>query len=168
MSVSSTFALPGQPDAGTNTYVPLAGDGYTAPHSLFAVNVTLAMDASGGVANIRITRDPRWEHLVPVIGALNTNTTQDEMQMDITTALAAGGPIFLVGGLAQQRPDGTQARVWTPPPIINPLSFQVVAANVDTFQLSMSMVVYNFRVDASRKIPLPILLASVPTGGNLQ
>lgn len=165
MAVTEIIALGDQPVTGEIRYVPLAGDGYTAPHSMYIANIDLAQDASGGVIAIRVTRDPRWEHLVGVMAFTNTNTTAAKSQFDITND--ASGPFFIVAGTPVTLPGGTQSGVWVPPPIINPQSFNIRAANVDTFTLTYAALIYNFRIDASKRIPLSVLLASVPTGGSL-
>ncbi len=167
MAVTESVTLGDQPSAGTIVYQPLAGDGWSSPHSMYVLNIPIAQDASGGVIAIRVSRDPRWEHLAGVMGFLNTNTTAAAVQFDITSQDAVG-PFFMVGAVPGLLPGGTQAGVWVPPPIINPQTMNVRAANVDTFTLTMTGLIYNFRHSASLRVPLAVLLASIPTGGSFQ
>lgn len=165
MTVNVDLVLPAQPVSGSTIYIPLAGNGYTSPHSAFAVSAVVTMDASGGVAALRLARDERWEHLVVLMAALVSNTTVAPIQFDITSTSTAVS--FVTSKIPTLLPGGTQAAIFTPPPIINPITMNIRAANVDSFTLTASFMVYNFKIDASKQIPLDVLLASVPTGGSL-
>ncbi len=46
MSVSGTVTLPAQPTVGETALIPLGGNGKEAPHSIWAVRVELASDAT--------------------------------------------------------------------------------------------------------------------------
>ncbi len=49
MAVSTTFTPPAQPTAGNLTYVPLGGDGFSAPLAAYAVQDFQDIgDATGG------------------------------------------------------------------------------------------------------------------------
>ncbi len=57
--------LPAQPAVGQVQYVPLGGDGFRAPFAAYAISShTVAGDAGGGFAQLRISMDPRFCSLV--------------------------------------------------------------------------------------------------------
>ncbi len=164
MAVSLAVNLTDQPPDGKIEYLPLGGDGYTSPHSLYSVDVSLSQDVSGGVAAIVISRDERFEHLITLMGSFNSNTSAVATQFDVTAG-ESSGPFFISNALPVLTPGGTQTALWTPPPIINPITMALRVANVDGFAFTLTMLVFNFRIDASKRIPLPVLLSSLPSAG---
>ncbi len=179
MSVSSLVTLPAQPGSGTTTERPLGGDGWTAPHSVHAVDVELESDASLGTSTIRVHTDPRWSC---VISYMLTRLQAPTADMPIAQTIVMGK----FSGFAQvtnvidvsAAPIGISGGVlWTPPPFISSTSDPVSAAvpmygeslmnNIDTETHTLHMRVYNFHKDAERRVPLSVLLASLPRGSNL-
>lgn len=66
MSVAVSFSLPDQPPAGgTTTYIPMGGDGRTAPFAAYAVRQAVATgDASSDSLSMTISMDPQFSSLV--------------------------------------------------------------------------------------------------------
>ncbi len=170
MAVTVDVDLQEQPASGLIQIVPLAGNGYTAPKSMYLVDVNLTQDGSGGVAAIRVTRDDRFEHIVAIMAGNNTNTSVVAIQFDIqlvrTDNPGPGGPSFSISKIPSLSPGVKQLSVFIPPPLINPVTFNCRCTNVDTFTLTTTMVIYNFNIDASKITPLSVLLASIPSGGS--
>jgi len=142
-------------------YVPLGGDGYTAPFAAYTVDLMEDVgDGSGGTATLTVTMDPRFCALVQYA------------TWDIAQATPAAAEFRVrLGALQQKVPiqtdQGTQAnisatvsssrevtRVWEPVPVVlpggeGPAPFlEGKWANVDTdvYRLSIQIFLFNIRV----------------------
>lgn len=166
MAINVDVDLQDQPASGLIQIVPLAGNGYTAPKSMYLVDVDLTQDASGGVAAIRVTRDDRFEHICAVMSADNNNSSAVAIQFDIQLVRAPAGPSYNVSKIPSLSPGVKNLAMFIPPPLINPVTFNVRCTNVDTFVLRATMVIYNFNINASKVTPLSVLLASMPAAGS--
>lgn len=159
MAVTTAITLPDQPTIGNVVYQPLGGDGWTAPHSLFMVDVHSVGDASGGTNRATVNADPRFEMLVDFLMVQVTFATVIDFRFDIgrknsSRALQCGETVLDPSG-------ALSARIWSPPAIIDPADIRVSGENVDTQVIQLKAMIYNFNVRASEKTPLSILLASV-------
>jgi len=175
VSVTETVILPAQPASGSTFYRPLGGDGIIAPHSMIAINVVLAHDASAGFVRIDVRFDDRYSSLMPWCGIAVEGAAADVVARCVVSTGANNLPIVETPTLTQGPAglsDPNCALIWKPPPYVIPggqdrgtMSFQVVNTNGDTSELSM--YVLQFDIDVLRKTPLPILLASVgPMAGS--
>jgi len=79
VSVTVALTLPAQPAVGTVKYIPLGGDGYSAPFAAYALKgVRVSGDASSGFMSIEVTMDPRFCSLVSFItGQISQATSAD-------------------------------------------------------------------------------------------
>ena len=170
MSVSETVTIPGQPSgAGVVRYLPLGGDGWTSPQSCYYLESMVSeADAGAGTNQVTVNMDNQYSTVISTI------------QCSILSAANAPEALFRIfyqglNGLlleAQRTLDlisfGTTAtKQWNPAPLFNPDIFTVVTENVDTEDLVVSAVMYNFRKRAVEEVPLAVLLASLPRDGSL-
>lgn len=164
MSVSVAVTLPAQPAVGSTFFVPLGGDGLTSPISMFEVAVNLDSDASGGTNVCTINFDNRFESVVV------------RAEMAIDSALAAVDYAIVLNQAQSNRVGvrtqgltnfealtGINHAAWDLPPIMNARNIRFETDNVDDTETAFyTCLVYNFDIDASRRMPLAILLASLP------
>lgn len=149
----------------------MGGDGITAPHGCYLVAVTVAGDASGGVATLRVVGDTRFTNLA---AWMNVRATSAAVAGDfvMTTEDAVGtleSAPFIVGTLPHVDPTlfpGLNAAfLWYPPPVYFQGSgnFQVSTENVDaTETYTLGCQIYCFNIDVVQRTPLPILQWNVP------
>lgn len=170
MSVSESFTLPAQPTTGSSKYVPLAGNGYTAPQSAYAVAVQLSGDATGGSANITVRPDPQYASILSYasFSAFATAAAVGQLYQIINGAETAAsmiqGAFDVVGGL-----NPNQASTWTPPllvldPPAEDPQLVFVMPNEDGVTFSLNLRLYNFRKGVQNVTPLPNLVAALPRG----
>ncbi len=161
MSVNYSFALPAQPDEGGFELVPLGGNGFTAPHSMYLASPFITGDASGGIAEVDMTLDDRYTCLV------------NHVQVDATSAAGAkhtrivlfgpGSFAMSVAPIAPVSSIDTVARAsWSPDPLFKARSLKSRWLNVDTEVYYCHSVIYNFDIRAAEEMPLSALLASLP------
>lgn len=171
MSVFDTVQLPNQPTSGETIWVPLGGNGYTAPHSMFEVNIELNNDASGGDTRLKILMDPRWECIVHRCEAVvSSSAAQAEftfnLNIDQLNGFPPKVPMNYQGEMDLSTLNGTSAAFWDLPPHIDAQQMQLVLDNVDATEVSIFRCwVYNFKKDASQRTPLGLLLSSIPRSG---
>lgn len=173
MSVSSTVQLPNNPDSGAVDLVPLGGDGFSSPISLYIVKVDLDSDAGGGNNRITIRFDVRYTSIVSyaslqitsgaaAIGArLEIRTNGDE-----NVAIQQELPVVSVSGS-----NTTNAMLWTPPALMvsaahsatetDPPVLRGTIDNTDTESQILTARIYNFDKRARELAPLHVLLASL-------
>ncbi len=168
MSVTESFTLPAQPgEAGGSDFVPLGGDGWTSPQSMHILrNVVLTSDASGGTNIITISTDPRFSQIVPwvQVGVLGAAAAEDftlalvsrQRQGQAQSVQHQGQTRFttLSGGFA----------IWSPPPVIDVDQIICTFNNTDGDAIILNSIVYNYRLRASEKVPISVLLDVLPRG----
>ena len=163
ISVTEDLVLPAQPASGVTNYIPLGGDGYTAPFAAYAVNAfTLTGDATGGRVELKVTMDARYCSLVQYLNMTNLQaaTADAEFRFVLGAALAAGavpqqtlsGDITAIngnisGGVA------TLNQTWSPAPFILPggdvLPFvmgQMLNVDTDVYTIRTYVFLFNIRV----------------------
>lgn len=165
MAVSDIFTLPAQPGTGTSSYVPLAGNGFSSPHSMWIIDAQLTMDASGGDASVRVSFDPRFSCIAQVLSIESTDTTQRAGEFNITVQDSAA--FFSVAKLLEVGVAADHLALWSPPPIVRADRFIVRTPNIDTFELRARMILLNYDINAPTRSPLATLLASLPRAGVL-
>ena len=180
MTVAETVTLPGQPTVGAIEYVPLGGDGFTAPHSVADFRVGLDGDASGGYGQIRVRPDARFVSLFAevCIYADPAWGVAWDYRLDLTESGASSVAIVVTGrtsahvglaGLTVQ-----ESALWTPPAalLVNDDAAGTGSPYVQGFTVNpgagfttyLTGKVYQFDRRAREVVPLPILLGSVPRG----
>ncbi len=151
MAVTETITLPAQPAAGSSVYVPLGGDGLTAPHSAYSIrSMAAVMDVSGGLAQVKVVLDDRFCSLVSFVTAhIENESTSQVVRFQISGSSTPSiiDNVTLLGFVAHS----DCSNVWYPPTWVLPGSGQVctltvAADNVDGDTLSVSAVVYNFDI----------------------
>jgi len=162
LSVSADVTLPAQPSVGAMKLVPLGGNGFNSPHSMYLIGgFGVAGDASGGNAVVSINMDDRFQCLCSVIESkVDTDAVAATTRLSIHAA-----NIFSINVAALQvmDPTGDSRVVWSPPSLFNANLIKGVWANIGTGEdYLLSCVIYNFDKRASELVPLSTLLASLP------
>ncbi len=164
MAVTQTTQLPEQPAGGSSRLIPLTGDGFTFPRSMYEVQALLAGDASAGNSDIQIDFDQRYTTLVVHVELviLGAAASQDyllnlAMRLSSITAQVVGQTIqnsvsTLTPGIAW----------WDPPPLVPVESIQSTVANVNGDTTLLKVWSYNFDINALNTIPLSLMLAGLP------
>lgn len=169
MAVATTMSLPDQPAVGLVTYVPLGGDGWTAPHSVFEVSMASEGAAGGGDNVATVNFDPRWQSVVTYMRATNDSASgtiemfmellQDHSQPQLS-AFANTVPIL---GFKT-----VNLMTWCPPPIPGMRRARCTVPNVDGDDLLFQFYLYNFNINVLQKVPLNLILASLPRADSVQ
>ncbi len=168
MTVAETVTLPSQPASGSTTFLPLGGDGWTAPMSAYGVAINLAGDASGGNSTITLEFDPQY---VSVLNYVSGGIVGSGVDLDVGLVLRTGAenvtlslllPESLAGGIL-----ASNTVLWTPPlllldPGLSGVNLQFSSVNVDGDSNFLNCRVYNFRRGVAQRTPLDKLIASMP------
>lgn len=164
MAVASSVTLPAQPAAGFVTYIPLGGDGWVAPQSMFEVLVQLASDASGGNSVTTIVRDDRFESVITRAETIiSSAAAAADVQFELNTGITGRIPAISQSLNHRTALTGSSHKSWDLPPIFEFRNLVCRTDNVDATEVvNLRCWVYNFRISASQRTPLPILLASLP------
>ncbi len=151
MSVSSVFELPAQPTTGSAVWVPLGGDGVTAPLGYYDVVTTIVGDVSGGTAQLRVDFDPRYTNLCAWANVkIIADTAAGDFAIHLNPNATTAG-LTIVGtmpGVAEAVFSTNSAYLWFPPPLFHAGEGTLIAfwANVDateTYSLSAQIFVYD-------------------------
>ncbi len=166
MSVADTFKIPANPTAGGLEYIPLGGDGWSAPQSAYVANLQLASDASGGTSALTIELDPQFLALVSYVQTVVSGTSAD-----VPSRRTIGCSTFESIHNAEDAEQGeatTAVRLWKPPGIMatetagfvpNIIS-KIPNTNGETHFLVCR--IFNFQKRARERSPLWILLQNLP------
>ncbi len=170
MAVATTVSLPALPSQGAADYIPLGGDGKSAPHGCYFVRAEVAGDASSGNASITINLDVRYTNLVAYVNlliAVDAAAGDFLMLLGTGTGQAAASP-QVVGTIPQvattvNTNNGTF--LWYPPPVFYQQEGQIFSScpNVgvgETYKLAAEVLVFD--PDVRRLAPLPWLMLNVP------
>ncbi len=158
MSISLETILPAQPPAGEIQFVPLGGDGWTSPQSVYFLNWQSTGDASGGTHQLRVSRDERFEQIGAYLGFRAVGVTPRVIRFD-----AAVAEVVQAEHIGTAVVDATiNTLMYVPPLLINTTSWTIRTTNNDTEVITFRGMIYNFNVRASERVPLHILLASFP------
>lgn len=178
MTVTAAFTLPDQPAAGTVNLQPLGGDGFSSPHSVYQVRATVDADSSTGRLEQYIRFDPRFVQVVSnVIISIESPADTTNVMARITgeqggrLEIRQAIPVVAVSG------QGSECVLsWTPEPMAVS-SFldssstaaphvRVVLDNVDTEDLTVDALIYNFDKRARELAPLSDIFSFLSrTGG---
>lgn len=134
---------------------------------MFVAHIQIAGDVSGGNAVLTVVSDPRFEGLVThCSGTVWGATAAENYLIEVGTRQSgqgvrnAGQTFFSDFALGQAQFD------WDPPAIIDSSQVQVTYANTDGDTYHLAVFIYNFKIEASKKVPLNELLSSLPRSGS--
>ncbi len=167
MAVAETLNLPAQPTTGSSFQRPLGGNGWTAPASVYEIGMSLAGDVTGGNSDMIINFDPRYIGIVTYIELRrNVSAGALEMRLSLIARGAALGPQAeaAFNAVPEIDMDSINYCSWNPPPIPSFDSLGARTPNTDGTTGTLFMFLYNFNIRVLEKIPLNIILASLPRG----
>lgn len=171
MAVTEAFTLPAPPTTGSVEYLPLGGDGFSAPFAAYnVINAQVSGDASAGRASITCNMDSRYCALVAYASvAIEQGTSADA---DVKVFLAGESfaeqtfqaPVESISATIASR---TVTKTWNPTPFVLPgarlqdatqprLDFR--ALNVDGDEFFLSALIYLFNVRVRELTPMGPLL----------
>ncbi len=166
MSVTQTTNLADQPASGIGSisYIPLGGNGFLAPKSVYLVSIGITGDATGGTSSIIVTQDPRWQHLVTEVQLRQIASTSRlyEMTVGKETSVAGVDATFRVQGTSRVGPAGNTTVDWNPAPLFDISRLTLSVENIDTVVTTMTALIYNFNIRADKQVPMNLLLQNVP------
>ncbi len=169
MSVAETITLPAQPATGDILYAPLGGDGWSAPMGMYMMNnVTLAGDVSGGTTSLTVEMDIQFESLIQMISLQIIGIAADQTYR-MSIIRRRGGTIFNAGTAFFPGVSGDTSgyRTWNPSAILDAESLLARITNNDGDSLRINGLIYVFQKRASERVPLNILLASLPRAASV-
>lgn len=160
--------MPAQPVTGLVDYIPLGGNGFTAPHAAYSFQVTLAGDASGGSNAITLEMDPQFLSLISYL-----QCTVSGAAADVANRLDIGATTFDViyntDAVGYDSVTAIASKLWKPP------GAMVTQQNVNYVPFVKSHVpntdgdthffigrIYLFDKRARETTPLSILLQNLP------
>ncbi len=166
MAVASTVQLPAQPTTGLTETIPLGGNGFSAPHSIVAVELELANDASGGLSSLVINMDPRYTSLVSYITHTTTSAAADPHRCQIAVFntdcdLWADQPdtvVFNGSAVGAAKPPGMLLKVvpgQTP-------RITATWVNVDTETNIVNCRIYQFDRQMIHTVPVWLAMQNLP------
>ncbi len=153
MSVAETLDLPAQPVTGKVIHGPMGGNGMTSPLARYEIDAQLVMDASGGTWRISVNMDPQYLNVVSVM-QLEQDIASDTTAFAMDIKLRASDFIFRVGGDLLQLNTGSASRMWTPPPMIDPVTIDFRLNNIDGDTGRLTATVYLFKKGAQHVVPI--------------
>lgn len=169
VAVSSTVTFPAQPAIGLLSFIPLGGDGYSAPfgaYSLLGHRVVGA--AGGGTMVLRANMDPRYTSLISYITGIDSQVASADADVRLlVTADDSRVPpaIFsdLITGTDAVMSTNTIVKTWNPPALILPGGNSIANArfemvNVDSDVYVMHLLVYLFNIRVRELTPQGMLL----------
>lgn len=153
--------MPGQPTTGDLQYIPLGGDGFTAPiaaYNIVGFSVTGAV--GGGSMTLTATMDDRFVSLISYVSIGDAQVSSADA--DVSIFLSAGNlgmpPQALAENVTAIAADasqggGTIRRTWSPQPVLlaggrraGVLTFKMVNVDADVYTLSALIYLFNLRV----------------------
>ena len=167
LSVSETTQLPAQPTTGVVEYIPLGGDGFTAPKFAYSIiGYDVDADASGGTLTAVLEMDPRYASLIGFV----TGQLLQAVDADVEFLFSVSGlrvpTIVNQGDAVSSALSGSSIGItWRPEPIILPGGtaasqprVQIRFPNVDTDVIRMHALVFCFDIRVREIWPMGPLL----------
>lgn len=176
MSVLEDFTAPNQPTTGSLSYVPLGGNGRTAPFAYYAIkNAQVTGDGTGGTATIRVRMDDRYAAFVAhAVASVQQGTPADaEFRWTLTSS---PGPVAAYSGVKTSNGGSVSSTSidvpWVPPPIVQGggdtgAQLAVAFDNVDSDVYLLNALILLFDIRVRELTPLAAIFGSRGTfGGN--
>lgn len=184
MSINTELQLPGpvpDPTSDSVVFIPLGGDGWSAPQSAYSVHVVASGDASGNEASIEVAPDPQYVSLVQYMSFRVQYSTGNDISCRTAIRVTKGDEVAQKtwftnrpgGGLDWDvQNDFGFNEVWAPPGLLissntnaefdqNP-RLTLVAENDASLELVMSARILNFQKRVREEVPLSVILSSLP------
>lgn len=160
MAIADTVTLPAQPTSGRVHIVPLGGDGFTAPHSMYTISdMALTGDVAGGSLQMDIIFDERYCSLVQFVTFRNAQATPADAEFKVSIFSVDDNftPVQLVQGdltaVAATIDSSSLALTWNPTPIlfgggpaIGRIRLRLKNVDADVVRLSATIFLFNIRV----------------------
>lgn len=170
MAVTTTLTLPASDtNGGLTTYIALGGNGYSAPQSMFEVSVFSAATASGGINQIQVTFDARFQSIVTYVRMSGGSaSTALEMDCALFPPLPRNQPRAqgFVNAVPVNGLFTTNDYVWNPPPLMGMGRIHGTVPNINGDDLTLQFYMYNFNINVLQQVPLSLILASLPRGSS--
>lgn len=167
MSVSETTSIPiAQPASGSVLFQPMGGDGWTSPQGRYEIDISLAMNVSGGTWRIAVQLDPQYMNLVALM-QLETDQASDTIPFAMDMKLKASTNIFRVAGDLLQLDSASCSRLWSVPPAIDVKDIDFRLDNTDTFTGRATATIYVFRKGAQHIIPIDKIFQCLVRAGSV-
>ncbi len=167
MSVNESLTLPNQPTQGSVVIRPLGGDGYTSPQSYYIASHQVDSDASGGTVTNNIVTDPQFQSVIAVANVSMISGAADRLVAIGMFTEESAVRLEVIANMVLDSDVG-QHLLYSPAPLFPCPRIRCVVDNVDTEETTLKLVVYNFKRDAFQKVPLSVLLDSLPRGFSIQ
>lgn len=182
MSKNVEYQLPGPVpgSADSAVFIPLGGDGWSAPQSAYSVFVSATGDNSGDEFSIEVAFDPQYTSLVQYMSfRANYGASVNDFAVRTALRVTKGSEVAQKTWQYSESslnfsvlPDFGYNDVWEPPGLLlssntnqgfdlNP-RITLVCENDPTAELVMSLRVLNFQKRAREEVPLNVLLSSLP------
>ncbi len=159
MALTDSWTPPAQPGIGTLTYVPLGGDGFTAPQAAYAINsYEIVGDASGGKVSMTIEMDKRFVSLVSFVSLSVLQATSADIDYRLVVGSSSGtdqvashqesGPIVAISSTVSNAEINKTMPIM---PMMLPGAGQsgkilMELKNVDTDRFRVSALIYLFNI----------------------
>ena len=159
MAVGTTQQLPEEPTIGSLEFVPLGGDGWIAPQSMYVGRTQSTGDASGGAHSITINADPRFTQICAVLEAEFEAAAAARFaklvvqERSIASRVNFAGDSSFDAGL-EATGSNTAFLGWNPPPHAlryteeNPSFVQFLCTNVNAEDIYLEFRLFNFNIRA--------------------
>jgi len=170
ISVAEQLILPAQPTTGTVDYLPLGGDGFSAPFAAYNIrNFGITGDGSLGSAQLQVVMDQRYCSLIAYVMVRNEQDTvaDADIRIRLSALRIAGCDLSeTVEAMSALLGVATLTRTWEPPPVVLPgsggvgtfLNFRM--ANLTDDDLFLDALIYLFDIRVRELTPMgPILWA---------
>jgi len=154
VSVSTAIVLPN----AAATFVPLAGDGLSAPFAMYNSVQTVIGDGSGGIASLICTLDTRYCSMVQYVAWTIAQATSANINYGVSISAASNGSSTRIGkgGIAvsiQQLSQEVEG-YWSPPATIlgpsdgsNPaIGLNFTNVDTDTYVMSTQILLWDINV----------------------
>jgi len=152
-------------------YIPLGGNGFTAPFAAWSVEaMTVTGDATGGAASLGVSMDMRYVSLVAfvTVAVLQATAADADLRIQLTGSNTTDqGDNVIMPSISATVATRTAGTVWRPTPMLLPggqsdtanlprISCRVL--NVDTNVVELSTLIYLFNIRVREITPMGPLL----------
>ncbi len=169
MTVVDTLTLPDQPTTGSTNYIPLGGDGYSAPIAAYSVaGFQTAGDASAGLLQQAIVCDARYCSLVSwVTGSIQQATPADaDFRFNLSSLSNRSVPLMTHAGATVAIAAAFTVEInelWVPSPVVLPGGTDIGTialnrVNVDGDVYNAHAMIYLFDIRVRELTPMGPLL----------